>query len=247
VLIIILLAIFIVQPSQYETRYFNNGHGNIAYKESGSGDVVILAHGFGLDDYQWELVGLVNKLDDRYRVVTYDARGHGDSYKPTGTASYGLGMVEDIDALMKELNVSKAHIIGHSMGGMTALKFAELYPERTLSAISLGMGWLDGGEYTQKLFERPDGSAYTDALRDCYMALIELSISEDGIANLSPPFAIIIGTADKHYGETTAQLKQVRPNIGIISAEGRTHINLLWWSELGPNIVTLLGKWGYSP
>jgi hypothetical protein len=74
VLIIVFVAVILIQPSRYETRYFNNGHGDIAYKQSGSGDAVILAHGFASDDYQWELMGLVDELDDHYRVITYDAR-----------------------------------------------------------------------------------------------------------------------------------------------------------------------------
>jgi hypothetical protein len=78
------------------------------------------------------------------------------------------------------------------------------------------------------------------------MSLVELSISEDDMDKMPPTFAIVIGTADKFYGQTTAQLRRTRPDIAIISAEGRTHINLLWWSELVPKIDTLLGELGYS-
>jgi pimeloyl-ACP methyl ester carboxylesterase len=242
VLVIILIGAVLIQPSRYETLYLDNGHGRIAYKTSGSGDLVILAHGFASDDYQWELMGLVDELDDRYQVVTYDARGHGDSYKPAGTDNYGLGLVEDVAALMDELGAEKAHIVGHSMGAMTGLKFATLYPERTLSVVSSGMGWLDGGDYTQKAFARPDGSAYTEARKDCFMSLAELSFPEDEMKALSIPFAVVIGTADEYYENTTAPLIAVRPDIEIISAEGRGHVDLLWWSELNPTIVNLLDQ-----
>jgi pimeloyl-ACP methyl ester carboxylesterase len=242
VLVVILIGVVLIQPSRYETLYLDNGYGRIAYKTSGNGDLVILAHGFASDDYQWELMGLVDELDDRYQVVTYDARGHGDSYTPAGSHNYGLGMVEDVAALMDELGAEKAHIVGHSMGAMTALKFATLYPERTLSVVSTGMGWLDGGDYTQKAFARPDGIAYTEARKDCFMSLVELSFPEGEMKSLSVPFAVVIGTADEYYENTTAPLIAVRPDIEIVSAEGRGHIDLLWWAELNPIIVNLLDQ-----
>ena len=94
-LIICFLVVVIFRPSFYEKRQLQLGGGNIVYKVAGEGEVVVLLHGFASMDYLWELTGLFGRLADDYRVVSYDARGHGDSLKPDNSDSYGMYMVSD--------------------------------------------------------------------------------------------------------------------------------------------------------
>ncbi len=84
-----------------------------------------IAHGvFGMLD-NWH--NIAQSLSESYFVVTFDARNHGKSFH-SPDASYAA-MAEDIKQLMSVLRHERIRLIGHSMGGKTAMMFADLYPE----------------------------------------------------------------------------------------------------------------------
>lgn len=93
----------------------------------GTGLPIVLIHGFGLNRSIWK--ELVNEYLNGYHVILPDIRGHGESEATEGVYSMA-GLAEDIVALLDLLNVEKAIICGHSMGGYIALAFAQKYPER---------------------------------------------------------------------------------------------------------------------
>src|SRR5438270_12371309 len=66
----------------------------------------------------------VEALRDRYRILRYDQRGHGDSDAPAGRYSFKM-LVADVIALFDALEIPTAHFSGLSMGGMTAIAVAE--------------------------------------------------------------------------------------------------------------------------
>jgi 3-oxoadipate enol-lactonase len=68
-------------------------------------------------------------LAERFRVITYDTRGHGESPAPAGP--YTLDdLVDDLVALLDEVGAQRAHVAGLSLGGMTAMRLAARDPER---------------------------------------------------------------------------------------------------------------------
>jgi 3-oxoadipate enol-lactonase len=71
----------------------------------------------------------VPALAERYRVVTYDTRGHGDSPTPPGPWTLD-DLVDDVVALLDRLGVPRAHVAGISLGGMTAMRLAAREPAR---------------------------------------------------------------------------------------------------------------------
>ncbi|BAV04113.1 Pimeloyl-ACP methyl ester carboxylesterase [Filimonas lacunae] len=90
-------------------------------------ETVILIHGMfsNLAVYYFNIAPL---LAQRYRVVMYDMKGHGMSSRVT--AGYDLqAMADDLLALMKALDITSAHLVGYSFGGLVALKMAMLYPQ----------------------------------------------------------------------------------------------------------------------
>lgn len=96
----------------------------------GQGPPVILVHGVGSRRENW--AGVVERLKSDFRCVTYDLRGHGDSPSPDGP--FGLDeLIADLDALRARLGIEKAHVIGHSLGGMIAPAYARAHPDRVLS------------------------------------------------------------------------------------------------------------------
>jgi esterase len=95
------------------------------YKVLGQGDPIIILHGlFGMLD-NWQT--LARKLAEKYTVFIVDQRNHGRS-PHTETHDYP-SMAEDLCLFMESQFVLKAHIIGHSMGGKTAMQFATHYPD----------------------------------------------------------------------------------------------------------------------
>ncbi len=95
------------------------------YEEAGSGDPLVLIMGLGGDLQGWALTAPA--LAKHFRVITYDNRGAGRTSAPDKPYSIE-GMADDLAALLDELKISKAHIVGYSMGGMIAQEFALKYP-----------------------------------------------------------------------------------------------------------------------
>ncbi|PRP99947.1 3-oxoadipate enol-lactonase 2 [Enhygromyxa salina] len=77
----------------------------------------------------------VERLRERYSCITVDNRGVGDSGEAPGTLVFGQ-MVDDAIALLDHLQIDRAHVIGHSMGGILAHQLALDHPDR---AASLGL------------------------------------------------------------------------------------------------------------
>lgn len=102
------------------------------YKKYGkSGDPIFILHGvFGMLDNWHNIAG---KLSHHYCVYTVDQRNHGHS--PHAPSMSYSEMADDLAELMDSLHIPKAHIIGHSMGGKTAMKFAAMHPDRVWSLI----------------------------------------------------------------------------------------------------------------
>jgi 3-oxoadipate enol-lactonase len=101
----------------------------VSYTVDGAEDapVVVLSNSLGATRGMWD--PQVPALAERYRVVTYDTRGHGDSPAPPGPYSLD-DLVDDLVALLDEVGAERAHVAGLSLGGMTAMRLAAREPER---------------------------------------------------------------------------------------------------------------------
>ena len=99
----------------------------LAYTRRGKGTPLVLLHGFPLDHHLWDEVAPL--LDDTFDLILPDLRGFGES--ATVDTPYTMDdYASDIAGLLDQLDIQKAAIVGHSMGGYVALAFARLYPER---------------------------------------------------------------------------------------------------------------------
>src|SRR5919109_4114097 len=78
----------------------------------------------------------------QYRCVTFSQRGYPPSDVPRDGARYSQEIArDDVIAVMDALAIDKAHVVGHSMGGYTALHVGIRYPQRCLSVTAAGCGW----------------------------------------------------------------------------------------------------------
>ena len=84
-----------------------------------------LSHSLACSVRMWD--PQLEAFKDRYRILAYDTRGHGESMAPTG--AYTLEMLaDDLHGLLRHLNIERTHFAGLSMGGMIGQTFALKYP-----------------------------------------------------------------------------------------------------------------------
>jgi len=110
----------------------------------GDGLPVLLLHGFSGSARSWE--PLAPDLSDRLRLIAVDLIGHGRSDAPARPERYRPEQaVRDLAALLKSLGVARAHVVGYSLGGRLALRFALDAPERVggLVVVSASAGIAD--------------------------------------------------------------------------------------------------------
>ena len=101
-----------------------------AYSVEGQGPPIVLVHGVGGNRHVW--AGVTERLRSDYTCATYDLRGHGESPKPDRPFTLD-DLVADLERLRHQLGFERAHVIGHSLGGMVAPAYARRYPMRVLS------------------------------------------------------------------------------------------------------------------
>lgn len=107
---------------------------NIYYEISGpeNAPVLVLSNGIMMSTASWAFQNSV--LNQHLRVLLYDCRGMGKSDHPAGSYSMELH-ADDLAALLKSLDIPKAHIAGISYGAEISMAFAIRYPELTKSLI----------------------------------------------------------------------------------------------------------------
>jgi pimeloyl-ACP methyl ester carboxylesterase len=110
------------------------------YEETGAGFPLLFVHEFAGDHRSWE--PQVRSFSRRYRCITYNARGYPPSDVPNGQAMYSQGRaVADAVAVLDQLGVSQAHVVGLSMGGFCTLHLGLRHPERARSLVVAGCGY----------------------------------------------------------------------------------------------------------
>lgn len=98
------------------------------YESHGTGEPLVLIPGFASGAWSW--FGQIEDLSKQFRVITFDPRGIAGS-KISDTEEVSLQTIAgDIVALLDELEIEKAHILGASFGGFAAQEFALAFPER---------------------------------------------------------------------------------------------------------------------
>ncbi len=126
--------------------------GELCYEAKGSGPAVVLLHAGLLDQRMWD--EQFELLATQYRVIRFDARGHGCSSVPSGDFSN----YEDLHELLLALEVPRATLVGLSLGARTAVDFALVYPEMVASLVAVSPG-ISGWEFDDpKLAENDRGA-----------------------------------------------------------------------------------------
>jgi pimeloyl-ACP methyl ester carboxylesterase len=123
-----------------EMRYLDLHGERVAYQDVGTGEVLLLIHGMAGSSATWRAI--IPELSKKYRVLAPDLLGHGESTKPRGDYSLGA-FAASLRDLLDELGISRATVVGQSLGGGVAMQFTYQhrdYCERLALISSGGLG-----------------------------------------------------------------------------------------------------------
>ena len=162
------------------------------YEETGAGQPIVFVHEFAADHRSWE--PQMRHFGQRYRCITFSARGYPPSDVPEKAESYSQNRAtDDIAAVMDHLKIDKAHVVGLSMGGFATLHFGFRHPQRALSLVVAGCGY--GAEKDQQAKFRAEVEVVAKTLKDEGMAKLRRevrlwpharAVREQGPARLRP-------------------------------------------------------------
>ncbi|MDP1839988.1 MAG: alpha/beta hydrolase [Reyranella sp.] len=160
---------------------------NLHYEETGAGVPIVFVHEFAADHRSWEMQ--MRHFGQRYRAITYGARGYPPSDVPEKAESYSQERAtDDIAAVMDHLKIDKAHIVGLSMGGFASLHFGLRHPKRALSLVVAGVGY--GAEKDQQARFKAE------------VEVVAKSLLQEGMAAFAEKYA---------YGPTRVQFENKDP------------------------------------
>lgn len=204
--------------------YIQRDEVRIYYEDGGRGTPILLSHGFAASSQMWQ--GQVEAFQHAFRLIRWDMRGHGSSDSPDDQSLYSQTQtVEDMRAILDELDIEQAIIAGHSLGGFLSLAFHATYPDRVKALILQGCGpgyrnsaaraaWNQRAEARAQKLEAEgmaalgggaevSATAHRSALGIAKAARGILSQVDarviDSLPQIAVPVLIIIGENDTHY------------------------------------------------
>lgn len=231
------------------TKLFTDNNVSIAYADEGEGEPVVLVHGFASSGaINWITTGWADLLlDHGYRVIILDNRGHGASTKLYEDSAYTPDIMgADIVKLLNYLGVSKAHIMGYSMGARIGAFLAASHPELVHSLVmgGLGIGLVEGtgswqpiadallAEEVDLIIDNPRGKLFrmfADRTKSDKKALASCVISSkqemalEETKHITMPVLIVAGDADDISGDPVA-LANLLPKAEALVLTGRDHM-----------------------
>jgi pimeloyl-ACP methyl ester carboxylesterase len=111
----------------------------IAYDVRGAGPALMLLHSAGQTRAEWDAIGYVGALAERFTVIRVDLRGAGDSGKPTNPAAYAVDRVlEDLLAVADAAKAERFHVWGYGRGAIIA-RYLAAQSDRVLSMVYVGV------------------------------------------------------------------------------------------------------------
>jgi pimeloyl-ACP methyl ester carboxylesterase len=125
------------------TKFFEADGLRLAYDDVGEGEPIVMLHGFAANRrLNWRLPGWYEVLVNAgYRVLAFDARGHGESGKPSDIEAYRPdGIAGDALRLLDHLGLRKACLLGYSMGGRNAAWLVAHHGRRFRAVVIGGAG-----------------------------------------------------------------------------------------------------------
>lgn len=226
-------------------------HGiEIGYDVSGDGSAVLFTHGYQASRHMWD--AQADALASRYRPITWDLRGHGDSGIPDDPSQYTQElMLDDMSALLDHLGADEAVLVGHSLGGYASLLFYLEDPERVRAFVLFGSGpgfrdpdarakWNEMAERFARgmenrgleILQRAEGLDVRSAVHRSAQALAHASRGMlaqrdarvmDAISDVKVPTLVVVGSEDKQFLGSSEYMARKIPSARLEIIEGGAH------------------------
>jgi pimeloyl-ACP methyl ester carboxylesterase len=220
----------------------------IHYEEHGQGPAILLSHGYSATCRMWD--GQIAALKDRFRVIVWDMRGHGQSGYPTDAAEYSEhATVADMAAILHACGEGRAVIGGLSLGGYMSLAFHAVHPQmtRALMIFDTGPGFRNTEAreaWNQRARQRADDldargfaalgssdevrmSQHRDASGLAGAARGMLTQRDDSVfrslETIAVPSIVLVGSEDKNFLAATDYMARKIPGATKVVIEGAGH------------------------
>ncbi len=236
------------EPSRSGYADVNGLH--MYYEEYGDGSPLILLHG-GMLTIELNFAGLIPALSQRHRVIGVEMQGHGrtaDIDRPITPAA----LASDVVGLLDMLEIDRAHVFGHSMGGAVTLELGVSYPDRVRSLVPASVSvrrdglhedltdpakqatstrmptqqdFVDFHEAYQRLSPHPEH--FTE-----FLAMLSESNadtegwSDEQLAGITAPVLIVLGDRDFTTVEHAALMLDLIPGSQLAVLPDTTHMQL---------------------
>jgi pimeloyl-ACP methyl ester carboxylesterase len=147
----------------------------VGYRVLGDGPPVLLIHGGAMDSGMWD--AQVTEFSKRYRVITYDQRGMGETPAPGAAYFPADDAVDVLDAL----GIARAHVVGQSMGGRIAIDLALAHSDRVLGLVLVESG-LSGYPFSAEGM-RAMGKMQEAAMTGGFSAAVDVLLERPGFVS----------------------------------------------------------------
>lgn len=192
----------------------------LSYDDFGTGQPVVLIHGWPLSKRSWE-AQVPALIEAGHRVIAYDRRGFGDSSQTWEGYEYDT-FAADLDALLTHLNLTGATLVGFSMGGGEVVRYLATYGTARVAKAVLASAV---PPYLYRTADNPDG-----ALDDATIAGFRLAVKTDRIAFLdafttnffTAGKKLQVSEAQREYARDIAALASPKATLDCITAFGGT-------------------------
>jgi pimeloyl-ACP methyl ester carboxylesterase len=190
-------------------------HGiKMYYEIHGEGRPVVLLHG-GTSTIQSSFAEQVPALARNHRVIAIEQMGHGHTADVAGRELSYEGMAEDTAALLVQLGIKDADVVGWSDGGQLALRLAFTHPELVRRVVASGVGLGADTPQAQQAIRAMSADHWSAQVHDEYAR-----VSPDGAAHF-PVFFEKVKTmwAKPSWGISEAELRKIKAQVMIVAGD----------------------------
>ncbi|HLN76378.1 MAG TPA: alpha/beta fold hydrolase [Nocardioidaceae bacterium] len=211
-------------------------------KEIGGGLPLVMLHGGGPGASAWSNFGsALERFASQFRTLLVDQPGFGESDKPEVEGHFFTFAADKLAALLDELGIEKIHLVGNSLGGGTAVRFALKYPKRVGRMILMGPGGLslnifapDPTEGIKRLYEfsAPPGPSREKLEAFIRTMVVDQSLVTDELVE------------DRYASATAPGASEAMASMGASFAKPETYEEGFLWREAYKLRQPVLLTWG---